>query len=87
MNRLLIVSDNAPDYAAILEAAGLPNLEIATAENADAARALIPACNIAMGDPYMIRDVIAAATASTSVISTKCVRIPVFAGRKSCSNA
>ena len=61
MNRLLIVSDNAPDYAALLEAANLPGLEIVTAINADPARGLIPDCNIAMGDPYMIRDVIEAA--------------------------
>ena len=61
MNRLLIVSDNAPDYADLLEAADLPDLEIVTAKDTDAALGLIPDCNIVMGDPYMIRDVIAAA--------------------------
>jgi phosphoglycerate dehydrogenase-like enzyme len=61
VNRLLIVADNAPEYATLVKAAGLPGLEMATATAADSARVLIPDCNIVLADPYMIREVIGTA--------------------------
>lgn len=57
-NQLLILAANAADYAALVEAAGLPGLDIITAVNAGQAAPRLANCNIIFGDPRMIRAVL-----------------------------
>lgn len=61
MNRLLILSYDAPAYADLISAANLPQLEIAVAESIEAAAAEIPGCNIILGNPNWIGAVLDAA--------------------------
>lgn len=54
MNSLLILSADAADYAALIEAADLPQLEIVTATGTEQAMARVAHCNIMLGNPRMI---------------------------------
>ncbi len=54
MNRLLILSADAPKYLALIEAADLPQLKIDIACDAASAAQMIADCNIILGNPYMV---------------------------------
>jgi hypothetical protein len=63
MHTLLILSRLAPDYRALVEAAHLPELTIAaTADPAEAA-AHAAACDLAFGEPALLRQVMPQLTA------------------------
>lgn len=61
MNKLLILSPDATKYAALISAAGLPHLEIRTAIDTGSAKVQIAGCNIVLGDPSLLKDVLASA--------------------------
>lgn len=61
VNRLLILSTDATEYADLIGVAGLPQLEISTAVDAGSARALVTNCNIILGDPPLVGEVLALA--------------------------
>jgi len=54
VNRLLILSADAPKYLALIEAADLPRLKIDIACDAASAAQMIADCNIILGNPYMV---------------------------------
>jgi phosphoglycerate dehydrogenase-like enzyme len=58
VNKLLILSANAADYAALIKAAGLPRLEVVAATGAGPAAGLVADCNLMLGDPRMVRQVL-----------------------------
>ncbi len=58
VNKLLILSANAADYAALVEAADLPQLETHIATDTAAAADLVADCNMILGDPRMVSLVI-----------------------------
>jgi len=58
-NKLLILSANATDYVVLVEAANLPGLDIQAALNADHAAQYLGDCNIVLGDPRMVREILA----------------------------
>ncbi len=57
-NKLLILSANAADYAALIEAADLPRMDIQTSTDAGQAAAHVADCNIVLGDPRMVSRVL-----------------------------
>ncbi|MCW8925769.1 MAG: D-2-hydroxyacid dehydrogenase [Xanthomonadales bacterium] len=57
-NKLLILSANGADYADLVEAANLPGLEILAAVNTDHAAHHLCECNIILGDPRMVSEVL-----------------------------
>lgn len=61
MNKLLILSSEATQYAELLEAADLPQLEISAALDCASAQASIASCNIILGDPPLASEVLASA--------------------------
>ena len=61
MNKLLILSSEATQYAELLEAADLPQLEISAALDCASAQASIASCNIILGDPPLAGEVLASA--------------------------
>ncbi len=61
MNRLLILSVDAEKYSALIKKADLQDLEIRTASDIASARVLIAGCNIVLGDPPLINEVLASA--------------------------
>lgn len=61
MNRLLILSDNAARYHTLIKAADLPQLEIRTADDIASAQVLLAGCNIILGDPLLVSEVLASA--------------------------
>ena len=56
-HRLLILASDAAEYAALVEAAGL-DLDLAVASDVDTARALAPGCNLALGAPPLLAEVV-----------------------------
>lgn len=70
MNRLLILSTDAPEYLALIETAGLPRLEIEVATDVSSAAAKIATCNIVLGNPCMVKEVVASAEQLEWVQST-----------------
>lgn len=58
MNKLLILSADAADYTALIDAAELPRLEIVAASDAGQAMAQVADCNIVLGKPAMIAEVL-----------------------------
>ena len=58
MNSLLILSADAADYASLIDAAGLPQLEIITATDARQGVVRVADCNIILGNPGMITKVL-----------------------------
>lgn len=61
MNKLLILSADAAKYAVLLKAADLPQLEIRKAGDIESAKKLVAGCNIVLGDPPLVSDVLASA--------------------------
>ncbi len=61
MNRLLILSVDAEKYSALIKKADLQQLEIRTASDITSARGMIAGCNIVLGDPPLIHEVLASA--------------------------
>lgn len=61
MNKLLILSTDAVKYHALISAAGLHNLEAVTACDVESASALVEGCNIILGDPLLISQVLISA--------------------------
>lgn len=58
VNKLLILSANAADYASLVKAADLPDVEIKVAADAARAAGWLGDCNIILGDPRMVREVL-----------------------------
>jgi phosphoglycerate dehydrogenase-like enzyme len=61
VNRLLILSVDAEKYSALIKKADLRNLEIRSASDIGSAKVLIAGCNIVLGDPPLINEVLASA--------------------------
>jgi phosphoglycerate dehydrogenase-like enzyme len=61
VNKLLILSADAVKYSALIKEADLQQLEIRTASDIASARVLIAGCNIVLGDPPLINEVLASA--------------------------
>ena len=61
MNKLLILSADAAKYAVLIKAADLQQLEIRTACDIESAKELVAGCNIVLGDPPLVSDVLASA--------------------------
>ena len=61
MNKLLILSADAAKYAVLIKAADLQQLEIRTASDVESAKELVAGCNIVLGDPPLVSDVLAIA--------------------------
>ncbi len=61
MNKLLILAADATKYTALVNAAGLPQLEISTAADAAMGQSLVAGCNIILGDPNLVSKVLASA--------------------------
>lgn len=59
MNRLLILAAESAKYTQFVEQAGLPGLDISACGDAAAAQSLIPGCNIVLGDPDLVSQVLA----------------------------
>lgn len=58
MNRLLILSAEATVYQTLVESAGLPQLKISTAVDTEFAGPLLADCNIILGDPPLVSEVL-----------------------------
>ena len=58
MNKLLILSADADKYSALIKAADLQQLEINSAADIYSAKGLIAGCNIVLGDPPLISEVL-----------------------------
>jgi len=61
MNKLLILAEDAEDYFPLVVAEDLPQLEIVSASELEEALALVADCNIILGEPPLIVDVLASA--------------------------
>ena len=61
MNKLLILAADAEKYIALIKKARLPQLEIMHASDTGSVRRLISGCNIVLGDPPLVSDVLAKA--------------------------
>jgi phosphoglycerate dehydrogenase-like enzyme len=61
VNRLLILSVDAEKYSALIKKADLQHVEIRTASDIASAKVLIAGCNIVLGDPPLINEVLASA--------------------------
>lgn len=61
MNKLLILSVDAAKYDELIKAANLSQLEVVTAGDSVAAAELIAGCNIILGDPKLVGEVLASA--------------------------
>lgn len=61
MNKLLIHSDDADKYSALIRSADLPQLEVSSTSDIYSAKDLINGCNIILGDPPLLSEVLAAA--------------------------
>ncbi|MDH4019044.1 MAG: D-2-hydroxyacid dehydrogenase [Xanthomonadales bacterium] len=61
MNRLLILAADAEKYTNLIKAAELPQLEVMTASDAGSSITMAAGCNIVLGDPPMISEVLASA--------------------------
>ena len=58
MNRLLILSEDAEKYSTLIKKADLQQLEIRTASDIGPAGELIAGCNIVLGDPPLLAEVL-----------------------------
>jgi len=58
VNKLLILAAESAKYTALVEQAGLPQLEIRAASDAASAQTLIAGCNIVLGDPDLVSRVL-----------------------------
>jgi phosphoglycerate dehydrogenase-like enzyme len=63
VNRLLILAADAAKYTPLVKAADLPQLEIQAATDQASAEALVPRCNIILGDPPLVEKMLASAHA------------------------
>ena len=61
MNKLLILSAEADKYSTLIRSADLPQLEISSTPDIHSAKALIKECNIALGDPPLMSEVLTSA--------------------------
>lgn len=61
MNKLLVLSADAARYAVLIEAADLPQLEIRKASDAESAKEQVAGCNIILGDPSLVSEVLESA--------------------------
>ncbi len=61
VNKLLILAADAAKYTELVTAADLPQLEIRTAIDAVSAQTLVAGCNIILGDPNLVKKVLAPA--------------------------
>ena len=61
VNKLLILSADSQKYGALLDAADLPQLDIITTADVESARENVAACNLILGDPPLIREILALA--------------------------
>jgi len=61
VNKLLILAADAAKYTRLIKAAKLQQLEVLTASDAGSEKALAARCNIVLGDPLMVSDVLASA--------------------------
>lgn len=69
-HRLLILTSNAEQYAALLEPAALPDVEIFSAADVATAASHVSHCNIILGSPGLIQQVLPQATQLQWVQST-----------------
>ena len=58
MNKLLILSADAEQYFTLIKSADLPQLEIKSTGDVTLAKSLIADCNIVLGDPSLVADVL-----------------------------
>jgi phosphoglycerate dehydrogenase-like enzyme len=63
VNRLLILAADVAKYTPLVKAANLPQLEIQLATDQASAKALVPSCNIILGDPPLVEKMLALAHA------------------------
>ncbi len=61
MNKLLILAEDAKDYFPLVVAENLPQLEIVAATGPEEALASVADCNIILGEPPLLADVLASA--------------------------
>ena len=61
MNKLLILSEDADKYYALIKEADLQQLEIIAASDIGSARELLAGCNIVLGDPPLLGEMLASA--------------------------
>lgn len=61
MNKMLILAEDANDYYPLVAAERLPQLEIVSSTEPEEALALVGDCNIILGEPPLIVDVLASA--------------------------
>jgi len=61
LNRLLILSADAEKYAALIESAGLDQLKFMTACDPGSTESMAGHCNIILGDPQLVGEVLASA--------------------------
>lgn len=61
MNKLLILSADAEKYYDLIKAADLQDLEISSVGDIQSAKGLITGCNIVLGDPPLLSEVLASA--------------------------
>jgi phosphoglycerate dehydrogenase-like enzyme len=70
VNRLLILAAEAEQYAALVKAADLPQLEISAVRDAKSAKALLTGCNMVLGDPPLVSEILESAAQLEWVQST-----------------
>ena len=61
LNKLLILAADIAIYTDLIEAAGLPNLQIRAAGDAASAKPWLSDCNIILGEPYLVSEVLESA--------------------------
>lgn len=61
MNKLLILTTQAEIYSELIKTADLPQLEIKSASDIGSAKTLITGCNMVLGNPSLISEVLASA--------------------------
>jgi phosphoglycerate dehydrogenase-like enzyme len=62
MNRLLILAEDADNYLNMIRAAGLPELDVVAATGQRLAMQQVADCNIILGEPALIEEVLPSAT-------------------------
>ena len=70
MNRVLILAADAAEYTSIIKTADLPQLEVINAACVESARNQVAGCNIVLGDPLLVSDVLESADRLEWVQST-----------------
>ena len=70
MNKLLILAAGAAKYTRLIKAAKLQQLEVMTTSDARSEKALAARCNIILGDPLMVSEILASAEQLEWVQST-----------------